>query len=56
MFLFLKLVTDEISVINCDIDMLLIACFCQFVDVQDPYAIVVLMQNDLVVVDLTTPG
>lgn len=25
-------------------------------DFQDPYAIVVLLQNDLVVVDLTTPG
>ena len=25
-------------------------------DFQDPHAIVVLLQNDLVVVDLTTPG
>lgn len=25
-------------------------------DFQDPYAIVVLLQNDLVIVDLTSPG
>lgn len=29
---------------------------CTFPDFQEPYAIVVLLLNDLVVVDLTSPG
>lgn len=33
-----------------------IAMIFLFVDFQDPYGIVVLLQNDLVVVDLNCPG